>query len=268
MFRTKVSQFIRSLGLLYQMDRINFLIEKVKNRKSNDQFIKDHPSVKLPPDYLIFESFQLNYKKYYSESMETSEWIVDSVKPYMSLKNINVLDWGCGPGRVIRHMYESLDKNCKLYGTDYNLKSINWCQRNLKNIFFNHNGIESNLPFNDNYFHLIYGISIFTHLSEEKHYEWFDELLRVLSPQGIMFFTTQGDNFRVKLSENEKVKYDNGELVVRGNVKEGHRTFSAFQPKQFMLDLFKDVTIESHLIRKPNKGKSLPQDVWIIRKKK
>ena len=120
----------------------------------------------------------------------------------------------------------------------------------------------------DNYFHLIYGISIFTHLSAEKHYEWFDELLRVLGPQGIMFLTTQGDNFRVKLSKKEKIKYDSGELVVRGSVKEGHRTFSTFQPKQFMINLFKDVIIESHLIQKPTKGKSLPQDVWIVRKKK
>lgn len=249
------------------MDRFNFFMERVKNKKLNDKFIKDHPYVKLPPDYLLYESFQLNYNKYYSESIETSDWIIESVKPFMDLDNINVLDWGCGPGRVIRHMYDSLGNNCNLYGTDYNLKSINWCKDNLNNIHFNHNGIESDLPYKDNYFHLIYGISIFTHLSEEKHYEWFDELLRVLSPQGIMFLTTQGDNFRVKLSEKEKVKYDKGELVVRGNVKEGHRTFSTFQPTQFMNNLFEGVTIESHLIRKPIKGKSLPQDVWIIRKK-
>ena len=47
-----------------------------------------------------------------------------------------------------------------------------------------------------------------------------------------MFLTTQGDNFRVKLTDLELNKYNNDELVVRGKVKEGHRTYSAFHPKR------------------------------------
>ncbi len=82
-----------------------------------------------------------------------------------------------------------------------------------------------------------------------------------------MFLTTQGDNFRVKLTDLELNKYNNDELVVRGKVKEGHRTYSAFHPKRFMIKLFKNVEILEHIEIKPEKGKWLPQDIWILSKK-
>ncbi|MDZ7626598.1 MAG: hypothetical protein U5J96_19380 [Ignavibacteriaceae bacterium] len=54
--------------------------------------------------------------------------------------------------------------------------------------------------------------------------------------------------------------------MVRGNVKEGHRTFAAYQPPQFMRELFKDVEILEHVTSEPE-GNYIPQDVWIVRKK-
>ena len=31
------------------------------------------------------------------------------------------------------------------------------------------------------------------------HYDWYQELYRILKPQGILFVTTQGDNFKISL---------------------------------------------------------------------
>ena len=83
-----------------------------------------------------------------------------------------------------------------------------------------------------------------------------------------MFMTTQGDPFRVKLTEPESVRYQQGQLIVRGQVKEGHRTYSAFHPTSFMEQLFSNMKIEEHIVGQPEKGKWLPQDIWIIRKNK
>jgi len=55
-------------------------------------------------------------------------------------------------------------------------------------------------------------------------------------------------------------------LVVRGKVKEGHRTYSAFQPKGFMINLFNNVEILEHIETRPGQGAWLPQDIWIIKK--
>jgi ubiquinone/menaquinone biosynthesis C-methylase UbiE len=69
-----------------------------------------------------------------------------------------------------------------------NNKTITWSRQNLKGISFNQNTLQANLPYSDNYFDIIYGISIFTHLSQQMHYDWYNELERILKPNGIIFF--------------------------------------------------------------------------------
>ncbi|MFN6943321.1 MAG: hypothetical protein ACK4ND_00125 [Cytophagaceae bacterium] len=82
-----------------------------------------------------------------------------------------------------------------------------------------------------------------------------------------MSLTTQGDNFTSKLTENELKEYNQGKLIVRGKVKEGHRTYSAFHPKPFMHNLFSNTNIMEHMEPIPEKGKAIPQDIWIIKKR-
>ena len=99
------------------------------------------------------------------------------------------------------------------------------------------------------------------------HYDWHTELHRILKPNGILFLTTQGDNFKSKLIPSEIVRYDNNELIVRGKVKEGHRMFSAFQPTEFMKKLFNNAEILEHYVEPVNHQENwIPQDVWIIKK--
>lgn len=267
MKKGQVSNLLRQFGLIYLTDWIRYYIERYKNRKINSDFKKTNPNVNLPPDYLIYESFQINYKKYYAGGIDTAMWVANHVNRHIDLKDKKILDWGCGPGRVIRHLPSVIGNDCEYYGTDYNKQSIDWCSKHLPEIVFNYNSLEAELPYTDNFFDVIYGISIFTHLSEQLHYDWYKELYRVLKPNGIMFLTTQGDIFRIKLIDSELSRYDNGELVVRGKVKEGHRTFSAFQPIGFMKKLFDNVEILEHVDTKPENGKWLPQDIWILKKK-
>lgn len=266
MKKAYISTLLRQVGLIYLTDWIRYFLQKLRNRKINKEFKKSFPNVKLPPDYLIYESFQINYHKYYTESKDTAIWIKDHFAKHITLKNKKILDWGCGPGRVIRHLPEVIGNDCEFYGTDYNERSIEWCSRNLSEIHFNKNSLEALLPYSNNFFDAIYGISILTHLSKQLHYDWYKELYRILKPGGILFLTTQGDNFKVKLTADELEKYNKNELIIRGKVKEGHRTYSAFQPKDFMLKLFNNATVLEHIISEPEKGKWLPQDGWIIKK--
>lgn len=266
MKRGQISNLLRQSGLLPTTDRIRFYIENYKNRSANQNFRKNNPDVKLPPDYLIYESFQINYEKYYTDGKDTAQWLVNFFRKHTDLTNKKILDWGCGPGRIIRHLPETIGNGCESYGTDYNGKTIDWCSKNLPGIQFNLNSLNAELPYTDDFFDVIYGISIFTHLSEKLHYDWFSELYRILKPGGILFLTTQGTNFTGKLTSGELEKFMAGELVVRGKVKEGHRTYSAFQPQKFMQKLFQNCRIEEHVEPKPESGKGIPQDIWIVRK--
>lgn len=186
------------------------------------------------------------------------------LKKYKTLSNIKILDWGCGPGRIVRHL-PNLLPDCDIYGSDYNYKYIEWCNENLPEITFKTNDLTPPLQFEQNYFDLIYGISIFTHLSEKMHFSWVEEFKRVLKPGGILYITAHGLAFRQKLSDADKTLFDAGRLVYSKKTKEGHRTFVAFHSEKFMKELFSDFEILSHNPGK-TEGLSISQDVWIVRK--
>ncbi len=267
MKKKQISRLLRRFKLIYLADWLHFWFQKHKNRKLNSNFKKDNPDVQLPPDYLIYEAFQMNYDLYYNGGLKMAKWLKNHFKNHIGLNDKRILDWGCGPGRIIRHMPEVINTNCEFFATDYNEKSIDWCSKNIEGIAFNKNELKASLPYETSSMDIIYGNSIFTHLSEQMHYDWFEELHRVLKPSGIMLITTQGDNARDKLTQSEYEQYNKGNIVVRGNVKEGHRTYSAFHPKAFMESLFKDADILEHIIQVSEDKNWIPQDIWIISKR-
>ncbi|MFI5237120.1 MAG: class I SAM-dependent methyltransferase [Ignavibacteriales bacterium] len=265
MIKSNISILLRKLGLMHRADDLNFKYQKYKNRNSNRLFNENNPDVVLPPDYMIYESFQMNYENYYNDSLNTAKWLISYIEKYIVLKNINILEWGCGPARIIRHLPELLGDGCEIYGSDYNTESINWCTKNIHDIYFSTNNLQPPLEYESDFFDVIYATSVFTHLSEEMHFAWIEELLRILKNQGIILITTHGDNCKSKLTSKEKKTFEEGKLVIRGNVIEGHRTFAAYQPNQFMHKLFSDVEILEHVTKEPN-GNYYPQDIWIVRK--
>ena len=141
------------------------------------------------------------------------------------------------------------ENGCKFYGTDNNARSINWCSDNIPDIEFSLNGLSPPLNYSNDLFDIIYGISIFTHLSEEMHFSWINELYRVLNKDGIMLLTTAGNAFKTKLTQKEKSRFENGDIIIRDKVKEGHRTFTVFYPVSFIQSLFSDFEILEHFER-------------------
>lgn len=265
--RVFISNLLRKFGILFYTDKIRFYIHYIKRRKLRQKFIKENPHIALPPAYLVYESFDLNFETYYHASKKTTSWLLDHFRKHIELKNINILDWGCGPGRIVRHIPELLDATCSVYGTDYNPKSISWCRKMLPGINFNLNSTEPPLPYVDHSFDIIYGISIFTHLPEDLHYKWFNELVRISKDGGILFLTLHGKAFKAKLTREEQIAFDSGQILVKGNTKVGHRTFAAFHPDTFVKVLIGINEVLEHIKGEITNGKP-QQDIWIIRIKK
>jgi SAM-dependent methyltransferase len=267
MNKGKITAWLRQLGLMHSVDTLRYYSDKIKNFNKNNTFKSKYPDVALPPDYLIFESFNLNYEKYYIGGKESAIWLKDKISPFIAPQNLKILDWGCGPARILRHLPDVFTDNCAFFGVDYNPKTIDWCQKNLKGISFSKNNLNPPLSFDNATFDALYGISIFTHLSEVNHFQWFEELSRVTKNGGIMLLTTQGDAYKAIMTEHEQAQFDNHKLVIRDNVLEGHRVFSAFQPPAFMKKLFASTCdILVHEAGKPESW-GINQDVWIIRKR-
>jgi SAM-dependent methyltransferase len=263
----KIVYFFRQTGLMHGLDKLKFAYERFKNNADNKRFKKNNPTVVFPPDYMMFEAFNLNYKKYYEGGKQTATWLLSKLQPYKTLEGITFLDWGCGPARVTRHLPDLLGKSCTVFGTDYNPTTIDWCSKNIKTVQFSLNQVEPPLKYTNNTFDVITGISIFTHLSEQRHSEWIQELHRISRKDAILFLTTQGIAFKAKLTEEENAIFDNNQLVIRANVTEGHRVFSAFHPIQLMQELFGNYfEILEHYPGKTVEW-GIEQDYWILKKR-
>ncbi len=257
---------LRKLGLMHLLDKCKYQYQKIKFQNKNKQYQSKHPDIVFPPDYMMFEAYRLDYEKYIVGGRESAEYIKSKIETYVPESNLNILDWGCGPARIIRHLPDFFDNTNRFFGTDYNKNTIQWCSDNIKKITFKTNEINPPLKFEQNFFDVIYGISIFTHLSEINHQNWINELHRVTKPGGVVLITTHGAAFKMKMTNSEKKLFDNNQLVVRGNVVEGHRVYTAFQPEIYLRKLIsnKFTVLNFEPGQKESWGPN--QDLWVFRK--
>lgn len=266
MLKQKIKKALNTLGLYGLVEKINFNRTKILHQKSNTKFIKENPDVVLPPDFYLYETFGLDYNNYYFGGKKTAEWILDTIKKNRNINNTTILDWGCGPARILRHI-PNLTSNATVFGSDYNSDYVNWCSKNINNVTVKANALAPPLSFNDNFFDIVYVISIFTHLSDEMHHKWIQELYRVAKKDAVILITTHGNAHKFKLSPQEKKDFENGKLIEHSYKIEGNRLFASYQPKSYFQNLAENTgfTVLEHQERGVQNGKPT-QDVWLLRK--
>ncbi len=265
--KSNISGLLRKMNLLSYAEMVRFYLQRLKYKKENDAFSKENLDFVLPPEYFIYETYRLNYKWYYEDGKNTAEEIVTLFSKYydFSKPNNKILDWGCGPGRIVRHLPPLLPGS-QIYGTDYNETYIRWCNENLKGVNFSINKIEPPMNFGDSFFDIIFGLSIFTHLSEKNHFDWVNELHRVIKFGGGILITTQGESYRSRLTEKEKELFGSNQLVTRKYLNEGNRLYSSFQPVGFMNELINGKFQVLEFIRGNLDDKEPSQDFWLLKK--
>ncbi len=102
----------------------------------------------------------------------------------------SILDWGCGSGRITRHL---IRMGCpEIIGADIDPDNIQWCQQNLKGAAFRHLQLRPPTPFGDGQFDLVIGISVVTHLREADQFLWLAELQRLTKPGGLLLLSVRG----------------------------------------------------------------------------
>jgi ubiquinone/menaquinone biosynthesis C-methylase UbiE len=99
------------------------------------------------------------------------------------------LDFGCGCGRLARHMVEADPPVRTLHGVDVDEDLIGWARRHLRGTFAK---MRPNPPldFPASAFDVVYATSIFTHYTEPEQEAWLAELGRVIRPGGLLLATT------------------------------------------------------------------------------
>jgi len=102
-----------------------------------------------------------------------------------------VLDFGCGCGRVLRHMAH-LASRITLHGCDIDAEAIEWARRELPFVNVLRNTALPPLDYEDGYFDLVVNHSVFTHLPENYQDAWLAELRRIVQPDGYLILSVSG----------------------------------------------------------------------------
>lgn len=189
------------------------------------------------------------------------ETLAEAGRPLETFQS--VLDFGCGCGRVIRHLKHA--RGPRLRGTDYNPRLVEWCARHLRFAEFKHNPLPGPLPYPEGSFDLVYAYSVFTHLSEPSQRLWMGEVRRALGPGGLFYLTLHGRGFLDSMTERQRADFDAGRLALHGEPLEGTNYCAAYHPEPYVRGPFsRGFQI---LAFKPQsaRGGSL-QDAWLLQK--
>ena len=249
------------------MYRLLFRVSAFKNNRINAAYKLKYPNICLPPDEALFETYQLNYQKFIEDGKRASIELIEWVSPYLQNNSPCILDWGCGVGRIIRHL-QALAPQAILYGCDINDTMIDWNKKNYKNIQFQTIGYLPPLPFPPSYFDVIFGMSILTHI-EEKHQEnWLASLYKVLKKNGILIISTQGKFYDKKLIGKEKKILRLNGVYTQMHRQKGHQLMATYQVAQHFVSMIAPyfTILEMYEgIKYPHKIGG--QDLWILQKK-
>jgi len=260
----RLAYVLRKMRLLQLADLCWFLRLYLSSRKANNRFRNKHPNVPVPPQTMLYDiQGNCDLSGFYTSGQEHAHEISRIIAAERPGRTLKILEWGCGPARVLQHLNSPNGSIWELWGSDYNPKSISWCQQNWPGIHFVHNGLEPPIPVKTEFFDVIYCISVFTHLSEVRHYQWITEICRLLKPGGLFIGTFHGNAFRDNLTNDEQRRFDSGELVIRDKIREGKKDFSAYHCDIFVSRILAPFEI----VKRLDTVAGFRQTVWTAIKK-
>ena len=267
----RIRQIIKELFIktntLPILDKFNYVTAYLKNLRKNRAFKRFNPDFILPPDYYLYETYQLNYKQYKEDGEITAREVIDWTKQYLQEPS-SVLEWGCGVARVVRHIPRYISKNSKVYGVDINKQMIEWNSAHIRNVSFSINEYNPPTNFDDNYFDFVFALSVFTHIQYEFQSKWLKEIHRVIKDDGVFLFTTHGKSYDENLTAKKLRELDLKGFVTMEYKKAGHRMMSTHN----RYEDFKRLVNTYFLILEYTDGAKHPdkiggQDLWIVKKK-
>jgi SAM-dependent methyltransferase len=103
----------------------------------------------------------------------------------------DILDWGCGPGRVSSQITENYPPGITVYGCDVDAEAIGWAAEHVTGQYAV-SSLSPPLPYEDQSFDAVLAASVFTHLPRRMQRVWLRELARVLRPGGVLVASVHG----------------------------------------------------------------------------
>lgn len=257
--KQRLLSIARAFHLLPLLDAARFLRTKWRTAAENQVFLENNPEFTPPPLWWMHDMYRsTSFDLYWRTGRETAAAIAAKIDRHVSAPHPRIADWGCGLARVMRHLPDRYQRT----GFDYNAQAIAWNTEYIAGVQFLKNNLSPPLPAEDAVFDAVYALSVFTHLSAAAHEKWIAEIERVLAPGGVFLGAFHMNPPAGQLLPAEQARFDAGELVVRGGVKEGSRIFTAHHPEAYLRStLFKNFDV----IEEP--AELFGQTLFVVRKR-
>lgn len=229
-FKKQLVALLRAIRLLPVAEWCYARLKVRAAAEANQAFCDEHPELVLPPPHLIQRTYgNPEHRSFYRWGRKNAEQIGDYIDRYAPSERPQILEWGCGLGRIGVHLAGTRNYT----GVDIDRASVAWCTEHIDGRFTVNNP-DPPLPFAHDSWDVVFAVSIFTHLSERAHLAWRDEIFRVLKPGGVFIFTVHGAREAGMLADRDKRRFEEGRLVTKSGVTEGSRTFLAYHPQAFV----------------------------------
>jgi SAM-dependent methyltransferase len=266
--KRKIKNIFVKTNSLSILDKINYGYSSARCMLSNIKFKRQNKGFVLPPDYYLYETYQLDYKRYKEDGKLAATEIHEWTTKYLQ-EQLTILEWGCGVARIVRHIPNLIGKRDRVFGTDINREMIDWNSTNITNVNFSKIDYSPPTHFDGNQFNLVFGLSVFTHIECSLQANWMAEIHRIMSDNGVFLFSTHGKIYEARLGAKEKSRLDIQGAVTIDYKEKGHRMMSTHN----RYENFKTIVQEYFEILEYYDGARYPdkvggQDLWIVRKRR
>jgi ubiquinone/menaquinone biosynthesis C-methylase UbiE len=266
--KRRIELTFRKIGL----DPLIYYYVSVKDRRKfaadNRTFQAANPGLKLPPARLRFDVIACSHAEYYVTTGKAMAIQMHEVMKKWSVpKSAVICEWGCGPGRILFPL-AAMDTRMesKFIGTDMYPPSIKWAQSVQDgHTTFHLNKMTPPLAIPANSVDFVYAVSVFTHLSEPLTKDWLGEIMRILKPGGIFWFSAHnGQHHRHELNPAQQAALNRGEFVAIDSKHDGSQMYTGIHCPELMKTLIAAAGAE--LLEYQVNGNNKYQDAWIVRK--
>lgn len=103
-----------------------------------------------------------------------------------------ILDFGCGSGRVLRHLRGAVRPEQEVIGVDVDAEAVAWAAANLPGVAVHRVPPLPPSPIADKAIDLVVAIDVFSRVPEEVALAWLADLHRVVRPGGIALVSVSG----------------------------------------------------------------------------
>ncbi|NEQ47621.1 MAG: class I SAM-dependent methyltransferase [Leptolyngbya sp. SIOISBB] len=121
------------------------------------------------------------------------EPLKQAIKTYQAnqLEGLRILDFGAGCGRTLQYSSRDFDK---IWATDIDAEAINFVARDYPEVVASCNTYDPPTDYEENFFDVIYSVSIWTHIPPVSQEAWLQEIQRILKKDGLALITFLGEN--------------------------------------------------------------------------